>query len=180
MNTHDTNPTKAAIFCIHDAQLIAEIATSQDSSHVSATCLLKSHFLVKIFRIFKSLLENQRIKWNIYVICFISSDPLAVNHWKYIIQFVWMEFFFVWTQSLQRCNFQIFIYVQSILSTGYEKHMWCSTLKGRTLRKLPVSHFITMIMVNVSHVLLFILRLCNIRLMPIFSRQKIKSFGRLV
>ena len=32
--------------------------------------------------------------------------------------------------------------------------LWCSTLKGETLsRKLHVSHFITMIMVNVSHIL---------------------------
>ena len=31
--------------------------------------------------------------------------------------------------------------------------MWCSTSKGGTLRKLHVSHFITMIMANVSHIL---------------------------
>ena len=69
------------------------------------------------------------------------------------------------------CHLRITTCHDDVLTFLLGKYMWCSTLKGGTLWKLLVSHFITMIMVNVSHILLFVFWKFTIRWIPTFNRQ---------
>ena len=62
----------------------------------------------------------------------------------------------------------VVLWTDSFLNWG---SLWRQHTERGILWKLHVSHFITMIMVNVSHVLLLISLLCTIRLMPTFKRQ---------